>query len=136
MKYILSENQVDKIPSDKLADIFFGWFSRKYPDYQRLPLSDLNDKDMIVSKSDDGLENIIHFYFDEDDDFYVSIYLVELFFNRLGIESFDHSSIANNPSPARTKFDNIMRIFAKKNFGRKVHNVYLHFLDTIESDGW
>jgi len=130
MKIILSENQVDKIPSDKLANIFFGWFSRKYPDYH------LNDKDMIVSKSDDGLENIIHFYFDEDDDFYVSIYLIELFFNRTGIKSFDHSSIVNNPSPARAKFDNIMRIFAKENFGRKVYNVYLHFLDTVESDGW
>lgn len=124
MKIILSENQLGGISNEKLADIFFGWFSRKYPDYF------LNEDDMIISESDDGSEYIIHFYFDEDDDFYVSVYLIELFFNRSGIKSFDSELIYKNPSEDRTKFNDIMSIFAKKNFGRKVNDVYFHFLDT------
>jgi len=121
MKVILSENQVDKIPSEKLADIFFGWFKLKYPNYT------LNEKDEIVVNSDDNSDTQICFYFDEDDDFYVSIDLIKLFFDRTNIKSFDIGLIHDHKGEPRKKFNNIMSIFAKKQFGRNINNVYFHY---------
>ena len=137
MKIILSRKQIEKIPNEKYADIFFKWFNSNYPDYfekknvVHTHINGIEKRDEIIDPNDfernETDNNRILFYFDEDKDFYASIDIIHEFHKNIRIPFFEIEKISKHDSNSRKKFNDIMRIVANKYFNQNVKQVWFHF---------
>lgn len=122
MKFIITENQNNEI-LNRASDLIFSVFKSEYPEFSD-QYSESKDETEICDNED--CDTLIFYYLWDDKEFYFSSYFAEKLYEMTGLEFFDLDFTRESNIENRKKFDEIVKVFAKRHFGFDVKKVWLH----------
>jgi hypothetical protein len=120
MKFIIKENQLEKVSAKKKAIILSKLFDSFYPN---LSQSEITKSDIDI-KNDES-DELIFYYRPKSGEFFVSLIILQKLYEKTGLPFLNYESVKTNK---RHEFDEIIKEFAKYHFGfNNVEDVYFHW---------
>lgn len=122
MKFLITEIQNKMIGIDRKSDIIHQFLITMYPENYQY---ENNNNETIVHPNEESKRML--FYYDWDDkDFYIETDFINEIFDVTGIELFNVHELTSNIEYRET-FNEIIKLFAKKNYGWNVKRVWFHW---------
>jgi hypothetical protein len=120
MKFIIKENQLEKVSAKKKAIILSKLFDSFYPNLSQSEVT----RDEIDIK--DGVsDELIFYYRPRSGEFFVSSHILQKLYENTGLPFLNYETVKTNK---RQEFDEIIKEFAKHHFGfNNVEDVYFHW---------